>query len=311
MTVLPTIRRQVLQAAERNATAGARAVSWPRWRWWVQRRLVVGTSHLATAALIAVTLVVATGAILLLGHSRHSQVAGRSPTATRQQLLQTLGALRTPATAADRELVACIQRFGNRPGGAKCLRYVPQEVLITENAAPMAHSLLASMGGPRWDLSLIRTIPLGRTGARVTLFPGTWRPYTSAHGQFSSPPSAQRTWGIAAALVDRGYAESPATSVATLRAHGLALLPYAGPSAHLRVAIVVPDGVVKITIATISLAGQRWLENAPVAVHDNVAVLQLRTPGSRFNGLQSETIQMTWFDARGRVIRHTTTALHG
>jgi hypothetical protein len=254
----------------------------------------------------AVTATVAVGATPLLGHGDHPQAADRSPVTTaRQQLLQTLGVLRTSPTATDRKLTGCIRRTAKKPGGAKCLRYVPEAILIAEDPAPMASSLLASMGNPKWDLTLIRTVPLGRSGRSVTLFPGTWRPFTDVGGEYSSPPSAKKTCGIAAAVVDHGQAYSPATSVGALRAHGLALWPY---PEYLKapIIVIVPDGVARITVATANLGTQHRIENVTAAVHDNVAAVKLKNPVLHWDGLEKVTLQMSWFDSQGHLIRHTT-----
>lgn len=311
MTVLPTIRRQLLQAAERNAAAGAPTFSWPRSKWGVPRRLALATSHVLTVALIALTIAVAAGAILLLGHGRHSQVAASSAPSTRQELLQTLGVLQTSQTATDRSVAACIERTAHKFVTNKCLHYVPEIIGITESPAPVANGFIASVGNPKWDLALIRTVPLGLPGAAVTFYPGTWRGVIEGptKGMVSSPPpSAPRGWGFVATFVDHGYAESSQTTVGTLRAHGLVLLPYTRPSTLLAVAIIVPDGVSKVTVGMVTLGGQHWSENVTEDVHDNVAAVQLRVPGSRFTGVQSASLRMTWLGARGAVIRRTTTA---
>jgi hypothetical protein len=64
-------------------------------------------------------------------------------------------------------------------------------------------------------------------------------------------------------------------------------------------------------------------ENVTAAVHDDVATVPLRTPiwnggnlgpgvpkNSRSIGFtDGSTIRMTWLDAHGKVIRHTTTTI--
>jgi hypothetical protein len=60
----------------------------------------------------------------------------------------------------------------------------------------------------------------------------------------------------------------------------------------------------------VKLGTQHWLENATSAVHGNAAVVELNTPNSRFDGLQSTLAEVTWFDARGHVIRHATDVMH-
>jgi hypothetical protein len=120
------------------------------------------------------------------------------------------------------------------------------------------------------------------------------------------------------------------TSVGALRAHGIALLPpYPGPADPGRptgltvhdAAIIVPDGVAKVTVAT---AIYRWsdptnglapapglpvLENVTAAVHDNVATVALRTPtfNNGFGFGDGSVLRVTWLDAHGKVIKHSTT----
>jgi hypothetical protein len=67
----------------------------------------------------------------------------------------------------------------------------------------------------------------------------------------------------------------------------------------------------------------RVRENVTAAVHDNVATVRLRAPtwiggnlgpgvpkNSRSFGFpDGSTLQMTWLDAHGKVIRHTTTTI--
>jgi len=323
MTVLPSIRQQLLEAAERNAARGAVKPSWWRARWRVPPRLSFVTSRLATAGLVSVTVVVAVGAIVLLGHTRSSSRApgGAPPATSRQQLLQTLGVLRTAPTAADRAAAACMRRYAHRSGGgARCFRSVPPVVAITVGRYPVHSPPLAGVRDINWDPALIRTVSLGRPGESVTIYAGRWlagsykevpdpRISGSYRIVYASPPST--TWGIVAASRDHGPAGVAAfpTSGATLRAHGFVLMPYARAANTINVAFVVPGGVARIIVGSVSLGGQRWSENATAPVHDNVAAAQLNTPGSDFGGLAPSQIQMTWLDARGQVIRRTTTAI--
>jgi hypothetical protein len=114
------------------------------------------------------------------------------------------------------------------------------------------------------------------------------------------------------------------TSVGALRAHGIALLPSEfGPGNPGRPtgftvhdgAIIVPDGVAKVTVGTVinrpdsNGPGLRVLENVTAAVHDNVATVPLRTPTFKTGfGFLGSVLRVTWLDAHGKVISHTTTA---
>jgi hypothetical protein len=133
-------------------------------------------------------------------------------------------------------------------------------------------------------------------------------------------------------------------SLGALRAHGIALLQegYIGGArlTGFRVqpgVIIVPDGVAKVTVETVisprssaSISGGvvpapslRVLENVTAVVHDNVATVWLRAPTwiggdyhlpprvvktwTSFGFSDGAVLRMTWLDAHGKVIRHTTT----
>ncbi|MBV8217300.1 MAG: hypothetical protein JO325_02460 [Solirubrobacterales bacterium] len=54
--------------------------------------------------------------------------------------------------------------------------------------------------------------------------------------------------------------------------------------------------------------GSPVLENVTVAVHDNVATVPLRTPTftTGFGFGDGFVLRVTWLDAHGKVIKHTT-----
>jgi hypothetical protein len=170
-------------------------------------------------------------------------------------------------------------------------------------------------------LALIRSVPWAGSAYRITIFPFSFR---------SSSPSAPRTSGVVVNLVDNNNKEVldlVPTSVGVLRAHGIALLQDAcdGRPTGLTIqdgAIIVPDGVAKVTVRTaISKCSRNELpdargfpvhENVTAAVHDNVAIVPLRTPtfkninGFGFGG--ASVLRVTWLDAHDNMIKHTTTA---
>jgi hypothetical protein len=167
-------------------------------------------------------------------------------------------------------------------------------------------------------LALIRSVPWAGSAYHITIFPFSFR---------SSRRSAPRTSGVVVNLVDKNNKEvidlSP-TSVGVLRAHGIALLPSEfGPGVPGRLtgftvhdgAIIVPDGVAKVTVGTVinrgsdAPGGLRVLENVTATVHDNVATVPLRTPTFKtgFGFDLASVLRVTWLDAHGKVIKHTTT----
>jgi hypothetical protein len=270
----------------------------------------------AVPALAAVIVVVVVGAIAFTSFRSHQSSTPARPgsassaASSDQDLLRTLGILRTAPTATDRALAACIERS---PMSPNCVRTVPPTVRIAEHPAlaPVGASLIASLRYPRFDLALIRSVATAGSADRITIFPASWR---------SSPPSAPRTWGVVVNLVlpDNNVDEVDVdpTSVDALRAHGIAVLPAVdqpGRPTGLTVhsgAIIVPDGVVKVTVGTaIPANSSPVLENVTAAVHDNIATVPLRTPtfNNGFGFGDGSVLRVTWLDAHGKVIKHTTT----
>ncbi len=282
-------------------------------------------------ALAAVIVVVVVGAVALTSFRSHQSSTPAGPgiassaASSHQDLLRTLGILRTAPTATDRALAACIERSAGQSGPPRgCLRAVPPTVQIVEHSASfpvgLRASLVASLRYPRFDLALIRSVSMAGSADRVTIFPASWR---------SSPPSAPRTWGVVVNLLENNLEEVDVdpTSVGALRAHGIALLPGVLNSGRLTgltvhdAAIIVPDGVAKLTVGmaiprggSITSASTSWgppvLENVTAVVHDNVATVPLRTPtfNTGFGFGDGSVLRVTWLDAYGKVIRHTTTA---
>jgi hypothetical protein len=264
-------------------------------------------------------LVVALGVAVAMCSATALASSGAS---SRQELLRSLSVLRTRPTPTDRAVIACIKRTAHKYGGSHpCLRGVSSTVWVIEHPASVAASFLASLRHPKLDLALIRTVPLRGSKDSVRFFPLNWR---------SSPRSAQRTWGVVAGFVDHGDLgiEVFPTSVGTLRARGIALFPqllYVGRPKMLTVhegAIIVPDGVAKITVTTASLGGSSQqhpradqdmtvTENATAPVHNNVATVPLKMPtfGTTFGFGPGSSLRTTWFDSRGSIIRHTTNPL--
>jgi len=300
----------------------------------------VGLSVLVVVAMFV-------GALALLHHreaTRKTSTAAStrktsSAASSQQDLLRTLGVLRTAQTATDRALAACIARFARTPASAavpSCPEDIPGPVFVAAHLAqmpvPIRNRSFAGMRDPRFDLALIRSVPVAGWAEHVTIFPFSFR---------SSRPSAPRTWGVVVNLVNNNTKHEALdigpTSLRALRAHGIAMLPGGNaPGARLTGftvhpgAIIVPDGVAKVMVGTVIDRGGpgrslRVVENVTAVVHDNVATVPLRTP-TYIGGLPpsdpggvpktlrsfgfddgSTTLQMTWLDAHGKVIKHTTT----
>jgi hypothetical protein len=90
----------------------------------------------AVPALAAVIVVVVVGAIAFTSFRSHQSSTPARPgsassaASSDQDLLRTLGILRTAPTATDRALAACIERS---PMSANCVRTVPPTVRIAEH----------------------------------------------------------------------------------------------------------------------------------------------------------------------------------
>ena len=337
----------------KGTTAGA-----DRWR----RRRRPDSALVAVGLSVLVVVAIFVGALALLhdrGAPRETSSPASPATSSQRELLRTLGVLRTAPTAADRALTACIERALARtpadapvplwrdcPGADPLVQIVERPNLVPASALSHGGSgpgtVFASMGYPRPDLALIRSVPWAGAAYRITIFPASFR---------SSRPSAPRTWGVFVHLVpdnnNREAIDPFPTSVGRLRAHGIAVFgPGGGPPPGARLTgftvhpgvIIVPDGVAKVTVETVITTGckstaflscsgrsvWRVRENVTAAVHDNVATVPLRTP-TYIGGLPpsdpggvpknfrsfgfddgSTTLRMTWLDAHGKVIKHTT-----
>jgi hypothetical protein len=281
-----------------------------------RRRRRPDLTVVAAGLIVLVVLAIFVGALALLHHRGAPRETSSSPARSSQQdlLLRTLGVLRTAPTATDRALATCIERSVRLQ---RCLQAVPPGVPAAEHPArfPVLFRIfVAGVGYPRFDLALIRSVPMPGSAERVTIFPASFR---------SSRRSAPRTWGVVVNLVDNNnnleVLDLDPTSEGALRAHGIAVLPSEfGPGDPGRPtgftvhdgAIIVPDGVAKVTVGTaIPANGSPVPENVTAAVHDNVATVPLRTPTYKTGfGFGPRTVlRVTWLDAHSKVIRHTTT----
>jgi hypothetical protein len=319
MSLLPTVRRQIVGAAERQAGRERSSVA-GRWR---GGRLAIG--GVLSAAMSVLAIVIAVGAVVLLGgHRSSSTPSARIGSASRQQLLQTLGVLRSPPTAADRRAIACAKTLPRPPSAAfrGCRTSgIPDVFLLLfprTSRDPGVRLMFARWGYPRLDPSLIRVVALPHLHASVTLAPETWQP---------SRRSRQRNEGLDVTIAySRGQTDAgpKPTSVATVRTHGLAVSD-ANATPQMRTvlgAVVVPDGVARVTLEPIRLVSPpaplapRRLGTVTAAVHDNVAAFRFPVPTAtnrhKSSALYGVTVvvRAIWFDQRGNIIDRTTTQLY-
>jgi hypothetical protein len=311
MSVLPTVRRQVLEAAERQATPGRTGIGAP----WRRRRVRIGS--ILMAALSAVAILVAVGALVLLG--RHGSTSTPSPTTvstSRQELLQTLGVLRAPPTAAARRAMECAKSRPSPPSRAfiACRRTSSVSVLAPFSSAP--RQMLAISGYRKLDPPLIRVVAIPQFDASLTLAPATWQP--SRH-------SPQRVEGLEVALgYSRGQTGSGPEGVATVSTHGMAVSDANATPKMTTVlgAVVVPDGVASVTLEPIRLISPparldpHRFGTVTAPVHDNVAAFQFPVPTATNRHTRSAlygvpvVARSIWHDKQGNVISRTTTRLY-
>jgi hypothetical protein len=277
-------------------------------------RLIVGVG-----ALVPVLVVVAAAA--LLGGSNRSVAPPMSSsgatasTGTRQLLLRTLGVLRRPPDVASRLAISCV-KSPPKPGSAAfraCRTSAISVAFVPFSGAPR----FGASSGVRLDTSLIRVVPLPRSGDSVALVPATAP---------ASPGSPRRAEGLDIFIAFHDGAASPGptpTSVTELRTHGLAVSgSNATPTMRSVVgAVVVPDGVATVTLQPVRLISPpapvdpRRFGTSTTSVHDNIAAYRFTVPyvhDPRQKSLVyavTVVARATWRNRHDTVIAQTTTQL--
>jgi hypothetical protein len=282
MTILPTVREQVMQAARRRSHGSVPRAGTP----------VIG--HLLTAVMSALAIAVAVGGLVLLGEHRSAPTSNAgSETTTRHELLQMLGVLRAPPNATNRRVIACARSLPAPPSAAfrACRRTgIPGWVLVLRRMRigpriyPRVRSTIeqveARWGYPQLDPSLIRVVPIP---------------------QFDDVVKDPR--GLT------GTGPKP-TSVASVKTHGLAIFDANPTSANGTVpgALVVPDGVGRVTLQPIRLIsppvaldprlfgtltrfGQRQHRRLPIPDPDRDQPPRVLRPLRRYGGGASDLVR--------------------
>jgi hypothetical protein len=276
-----------------------------------------GRLIVAVGMLVSVLVVVA--AVALLNGSNRSAAPHPSPaganasTGSRQQLLRTLGVLRRPPDAASRLAISCV-KFPPKPGSAAFRACRTSAISLDVEPVPAG---FGASSGVRLDTSLIRVVPVPRSGDTVALVPATAP---------ASPGSARRTEGLDVIIAFPDGAASPGptpTSVTELRTHGLAVSgTNATPTMRSVVgAVVVPDGVTTVTLQPVRLISPpapvdpRRFGTSTTSVHDNIAAYRFTVPYVHDRRQKSSVYAVTvvaratWHDRHGTVIAQTTTQL--
>ena len=312
MTVLPEFHDQLYAAAQRRARRRLPLAATRR----PGRTADIIFFSLSLAITIAIVLVVLSAGSGTRVGTPNTPATQPSVASTRSELLQTLGVLRAPPTKLSQQAIRCAK---TRPAPTSlafrvCLTAdLPPEFSRPQQPAPM----MATAGYPRLDPSLIRVVSVPRLHASVTLAPATWQP---------SPRSRQRTEGLVVSIAylngAAGTGPTP-TNVSWVRTHGLAI---SGGNATPQMrsvfgAVVVPDGVAKITLEPLRLISPPAPVNAhrfgtiTAAVHDNVAGFRFTVPTVTDRHAKSlvyavtVVARATWSNANGQVISRTTTQI--
>jgi hypothetical protein len=292
MTILREFHDQLYAAAQCQTRRRLPRPSIPLPRW-------LGTIVLTG---ISTAIVVAVAAVLL---SAHGVAPSRTPTSrtpgvanSRTELMQTLGALRTPQTAASRRIAAILTK------------------------APRNQR---DQGYPQIDGPLVRSLRLAPGGA-ATLVPTTFRQTTPHnHGlgkRITFTLHGPRIEGLSVLLRLPGTASvqaSPVT-VAALQAHGANVFTYVHH--HNTGVVVVPDGVTSVRLSAFHVTSRVHVDPVLIpavtaSVHNNIALFHVVAPtvtthggppGDGASGMYSTgaDVRMTWFGPHGQVLKHST-----
>lgn len=297
-----------------------------------QHRVVPSSSARASAvaaALTAVAITVAVGALVLLGH--HRRAAGpRIGDSSSQQLVRTFSVLRTPPTETDRRLSKCLEQVAPSLAKARAPLSLANSRTFLRCGGGLSGGLLIAPGrqpgesaqylepslARGWQPQLLRVVTLRRWGYEVMLMPLT----------FELSASHRRTEGLVASVRRRqspiGFGGSGPTSLTWLQAHGVAISLYLGSTnrAVNRDIVIVPDGVARVTLGSFTTATPSFsrrlhgIATVSARVHNNVAALQLKTPIVKSTGptglvATEGSANAIWYDTSGNVIARTTTPL--
>jgi len=278
VTVLPQLERQLIRAAERATETHRRHGR----QGSARAGTVAGGFALVMAA--AVTVVIAVGALILLGSHKQS-TADRATAPGRQQLTAIIGVLRRPQSRADLNQRVLSQipsglifqgkpdlplvRFATTTPWGERLYFVPIKPLTTQQLASLRH--LPHLAAR--DLANLRT-----QGETLSLF--------SAQGGGGAGNAAAIEAGKAIATQGAGRA-------------------FAGGSTRTKLILVVPDGVAKVQFVLPrqpqpGVPGTHIYPsstNVTVPVHGNVAAAEVP------RNLPGVAVPMIWYSPDGAVVK--------
>ncbi|MGH2895546.1 MAG: hypothetical protein ACRDPM_20085, partial [Solirubrobacteraceae bacterium] len=288
MSYLPELRSSLVAAAERIAEPPGMN---PRRRWLatgLRRWPVTGLRAIPVALGVAVAVAIA---VLALTQVRHAPTHARPMPTTkqppgRQALINILGVLRRPQTAADRN-----------------------SRVLTRNLQGPAHGVGALAVTP--DYPLIRRATTTPWGSPVFLVPVKPLPVKAIHAPPGSTEYAplQRRTSEGLMEVDRSGSGGDATASTIEAGHFLGTTgagrSFAGGSTATRLILVVPDGVARVAFVFPRQA-DRNDAGAPVyrrsltvtaTVQGNVAAVQVPRECCGSN------LPMIWYAPDGHVVK--------
>lgn len=267
-------------------------------------------------------------AITALSHRHGTTAPSSAPESSRTELLQTLGILRRPQTRSD--LVSMLPRGA---GGAAPAEFLPLSPSARNALCPRLRRVVLRCS-LELDKSLVRAVNVGG-GYRVAIFPTVDVITTSSRREPAGEGVVITLRGPGIYLAVSGPGP---TSVQAIRSRGLLLSDHVDDTIN-RGVILLPDGVVKVTLAHFRLTAPTashldQIAPATSTVTNNLAVFRLagitehnlhlnpralRPYFSQASGHGCQitfavyalpaTTQMTWLNAAGNTIHHTTIAL--
>jgi hypothetical protein len=276
---IAVLERELVDAARRRASGRPR----------VRRRLSVGA--LASAALIAVALAVAGGAVILLGgHKRPA--AATATDRSRQQLIDILAVLRRPQTKTDRSYPKNIAR--------------PRPLMALGGGAPdipLIRYATTTPWGERLFFVPMKPPTASEIAASVNQFPRRLRP--QAARDIARQAARGETLGVFSSSGGGGDASASDIKAGYSLGTEGAGRSFAGGSTRTRLILVVPGGVAKVVFVlprqpAAALYGAPVYKHSlivPVLVHDNVAAVQVDRQ------LPSGRPPMIWYAAGRHVIK--------
>jgi hypothetical protein len=318
MTLLPEVEDALRDAIRRDQRAHPSVGSQRR----VGARLEMVGGRLAIGLSVFVALAIGAVALIASGN-RHGSTPPVSPAigtlaSSRQELINTLTIMRRPQTRGDLN-----PRFLFGPFRA--------EQFLLNHHRPLPAGLkhpFALNGGAELDRALLRVMALPGGRGFLAFTPVSYQPSrrSSRRAEGLDLEFAFRLVGNSLDL-NGGFGQLP-TSVAEFEQHGMTIGALTRRGRVATGILVVPDGVTRVTLRSVQSVqvgegeGGIRIRTSPgafgtdsVAVHDNIATYGFRIPTVQDGRLVSgkdgvnATAEATWFDAAGRVIRHTTTGI--